>query len=111
SSSSSTTDGMEIGLMYVSDYGFAASNSYWTASMNSYYNTINNNWMYMGQDEWTISRNSDTRYAFLVHSSGSVLGYLVDVLYSSAVRPVFYLNSSINYVSGSGSSADPIRIS
>lgn len=27
SSSSSTTDPMKIGLMYVSDYGFAASNS------------------------------------------------------------------------------------
>ena len=110
SSSSSTTDSMKIGLMYVSDYGFAASPDYWTTELYNYEPSKSSNWL-AGLFEWTISRLSDrTRNAFRVRSSGCVNG-IVSVGDSSAVRPVFYLNSSINYVSGSGSSADPIRIS
>ena len=112
SNSSSTPDSMKIGLMYVSDYGYAASSNYWTTQMNFYNNAINNNWMYLGSTEWTISRSSDySSYAFYVHEDGDVFidsRYLVG--YSRAVRPSFYLESSTSYVSGSGSSADPIRV-
>ena len=113
SSSSSTTDSMKIGLMYVSDYGYAVINSYWTEALYDYDNSTlkSNNWMYLGSNEWTISRSSDDSInVFSVFSTGSVRGR-VSVGRAYAVRPVFYLNSSINYVSGSGSSADPIRIS
>ena len=111
SSSSSTTDPMKIGLMYVSDYGYAASNSYWTTALYNYNSATSSNWLYLGSTEWTISRISvNTYFAFRVNSAGYVLGdNFVSRL--NAVRPVFYLNSSISYVSGSGSSADPIRIS
>ena len=109
SSSSSTTDSMKIGLMYVSDFGFAASPDYWTTELYYYEPAKSSNWL-AGLDEWTISRRSgSTSSAFLVFSAGYVrVGYVGSAV---AVRPVFYLNSSINYVSGSGSSADPIRIS
>ena len=110
--SSSTTDTMKIGLMYVSDYGYAASNNYWTTNLSSYDDATGSNWLDLGAVEWTISRISDdSYYAFQVSSAGKVIGYgdLVDDSY--AVRPVFYLTSSTTYVSGSGSSADPIRVS
>ena len=107
SSSSSTTDSMKIGLMYVSDYGFAASPDYWTTELYNY--EPSSNWL-AGLTEWTISRGSDlSDFAFQVSFAGFVVSNTVG--YSFGVRPVFYLNSSINYVSGSGSSADPIRIS
>ena len=109
SSSSSTTDSMKIGLMYVSDYGFAASPDYWTTELYNYEPSKSSNWL-AGLTEWTISRLSVySNLAFLLNSTGYVLNYAVG--FSGGVRPVFYLNSSINYVSGSGSSADPIRIS
>ena len=96
--------------MYVSDYGFAASPDYWTTELYNYEPSKSSNWL-AGLSEWTISRSSGrTLSAFPVLSAGCVGGD-VDVVNADAVRPVFYLNSSINYVSGSGSSADPIRIS
>ena len=110
SSSSSTTDSMKIGLMYVSDYGFAASPDYWTMALFNYEPSKSSNWMNININEWTISRGSDlANNAFRVSSAGYVGGSDF-VINANAVRPVFYLNSSITYASGSGSSADPIRI-
>ena len=106
-----TTYSAKIGLMYVSDYGFAASPDAWTLTMSSYNNTTatNNNWMYMGLYEWTISRNADDSYgAFVVFDDGSVNGGYVDDF--GGVRASFNLESSVSYVSGSGSMSDPIVI-
>ena len=108
--SSSTTYNAKIGLMYVSDYGFAASSTYWSTDLESYNSATSNNWLYLGSNEWTISRNSDNSYGAFRVTSG-IVDYLNVYNYSCAVRPVFYLSSLVNYVSGSGSSADPIRIS
>ena len=113
SNSSSTTYSAKIGLMYASDYGFAASNSYWTSTLGSYNNTNtrNNNWMWMGLYEWTISRRSEgASGVFPVDYVGNVGGAQV-YNYAFAVRPVFYLNSSITYNRGSGTAADPVRLS
>ena len=101
----------KIGLMYVSDYGFAADPSAWTLTMGSYNNTTatSTNWMYMGLYEWTISRNADySNNASDVSSDGDVR---YDGVYNyRAVRPSFNLESSITYASGSGTQSDPIRI-
>ena len=106
-----TTYSAKIGLMYVSDYGFAASPDAWTLTMSSYNNTTatNNNWMYMGLYEWTISRLADhSNNAFCVYCVGLVFSYDVDYYYG--VRASFNLESSVSYVSGSGSMSDPIVI-
>ena len=100
----------KIGLMYVSDYGFAADQSGWTAKLNSYESNTSKNWLFLGSDEWPISRISDTaERAFVVRSTGNVDG--IYVTYDSfAVRPSFNLESSVIYVSGSGSMSDPVRV-
>ena len=113
SSNRETEHPAKIGLMYASDYGFAAAPSAWTANLNTYNGEVikNVNWMYMELYEWTISRYAgNSPDAFLVDNTGSVR-YGGDV--GSAVfgaRPVFSLTSSVNYVSGSGTTADPITI-
>ena len=107
-----TTYSAKVGLMYASDYGFAAAPSAWTTQLSSYNGEAikNANWMYMGLYEWTISRIADSSsYAFYVTNTGLVYTYNV-VNISYAVRPVFYLSSSVNYVSGSGGATDPITI-
>ena len=106
----------KIGLMYVTDYGFAASPSAWTTTLNNYdgndakgtsIKTIN--WMYMGYYDWMISRSSvNSDVAFIVLYDGNVSYYSVSLDYG--VRPSFNLSSSITYVSGSGSAVDPILI-
>ena len=112
----STTVTSKIGMMNVSDYYCAASKDYWTlpgynSSENDYRKAINDNWLYTGLYEWTISRSSDGSFnAFAV---GGV-GYLGDgdVVSSVgyAVRPSFYLLSSVNYIGGDGTRNSPIRI-
>ena len=112
STDNATTYSAKIGLMYASDYGFAAGPSAWTIVMGLYNNATakNTNWMYMGYYDWTISRNSDySDYAFCVDFGGRVGR---NAVYNyGGVRPSFNLESSITYVSGSGSMSDPVRIS
>ena len=117
-----TTDGAKeysakIGLMYVSDYYYAASPSAWTLvgrynssdSTKDYRAATGDNWMYMGYTEWTISRNSGySADAFSVNDTGNVNDY--EARFSYGVRPSFNLESTVSYVSGSGSMSDPIRV-
>ncbi len=104
----------KIGLMYASDYAFAAAPSAWTKDL-VYYNSsavTSANWMYMGLDEWTISRDSNnTTNSFAIFSTGYL--YTPDTQFnqeSPYVRPTFYLNFDISYKSGSGTQSDPYRI-
>ena len=105
----------KIGLMYVSDYGFGADPSAWATTLYNYDGSVNGstirslNWMHMGYYDWTISRNADySNCAFNVNGDGSVNNYYVYL--DIAVRPSFNLESSITYVSGSGSASDPMVI-
>lgn len=118
--STDTTDGKteynaKIGLMYVSDYGYAASSTYWSYpgynddATKDYRVATTSNWIYMGLQEFTISRGANqTNLVFSISFDGSVLGNGVSG--HAGVRPVFNLESSVAYVSGSGTQSDPIRI-
>ena len=99
----------KVGLMYVSDYGYAASPSAWTKTVGDYYMVSDVNWMCMGLYEWTLARRSDrSSNAFFVHPDGSVS--YANVYSGNAARPTFYLNSNVTYVSGSGTKTSPYII-
>ncbi|MBD8924163.1 hypothetical protein EGR52_12345 [bacterium] len=109
----------KVGLMYVSDYGYAASFSSWSTNLSSYQNVTANNWMYMGLYEWTLApRTGASSTVFGVRYDGYV-GDKGNGTYSSfdvydapyGVRPVFYLKSTIGYGGGSGTAAKPILLS
>ena len=111
STDNATEYSAKIGLMYASDYGFAAAPSAWTTQLSSYSGDAikNVNWMFMGLYEWTISRNADhASYVFRVFYTGIV--NFSGANFALALRPAFSLKSSVNYVSGSGTAADPIVI-
>ena len=106
----------KIGLMYVSDYGFAADPSAWTTTLNNYGRSVNGstvgslNWMHNGgSNEWTITRVSDDATAVsCVHFDVYVTALYAASLH--AVRPAFYLNSTVKFVQGLGTLEAPIII-
>ena len=105
-----TTYNAKIGLMYVSDYGYAASSNYWTMALYDYNYVSVNNWMYLGATEWTISKNtSNGTPVIIIQPNGRLGDYLAG--FETPVRPTFYLNSNVQYVSGTGTSSNPIRLS
>ena len=115
SPSENTPYDAKIGLMYASDYYYAASPRSWTLvgfdldEGKDYSTASPNNWIYMGHNEWIVSRNSVTsNTAFYVFNDGRVFSDAVSN--HNGVRPSFNLSSSITYVSGSGSMSNPIRV-
>ena len=109
-----TTYSAKIGLMYVSDYVYASQPEDWNTTIDNYVEidnaNPNNNWMYMGTYEWTVSRHSDSGDAWLVSIIGSLSYGSVDDTSGFPVRPSFSLSSSVMYSEGDGSIENPFRI-
>ena len=100
---------MKIGLMYVSDYGYGVSPEKWTIALSSFSSNYGtDNWLYLGNDEWLISRfTSSTDTAFNVNSLIGGVVYIGSVYTANAVRPSFSLTSTATISSGTGTSSDP----
>ena len=121
----------KIGLMYPSDYGYATVGGSTTSKANcrakelynwdssSFVDCKNNDWVFksatfIGNGEWFISPGSSSSYsASHLNSAGYVnLNYSVLGNPQFAVRPTFYLDSSILKIvgTGDGSSSNPYRV-
>ena len=106
----------KIGLMYVSDYGFAASPSAWTTTLRNYGgNDVNGtsiktiNWMYIGYLEWTMAPVSWNSFdVFSLSDDGPVYQSNANAYWGS--RPVLYLKSSVLYDGGLGTKDSPITL-
>ena len=98
----------KISLMYVSDYGYAASDEC-TQTLGNYNNVTckTNNWLFKSYNEWTLSQLAydfdDT--VFYIVSAGGVDGGNITDQYN--VRPTLYLNSYIQITGGEGTSTNP----
>ena len=103
----------KIGLMYVSDYGFAAAPSAWTTNLYSYDSSAITavNWMYMGLYEWTITpSSSDSSHVFSARIIDSLYYSSRDANSRLGARPVLYLKASVAYAGGSGTKDSPITL-
>ena len=105
--SKGTTWSGKVGLMYASDFGYAANYIGWTSPLSEYTYFSSSNWMDEYYSQWTITRNSGDTRVFYV-SSSAWYSYASDV---NEVKPVFYLNSDVELQSGNGTSSNPFRIS
>ena len=97
-----------VGLIYPSDYGYAADRTQCTKKLYDYDNTTckNNNWLYKNSYYWTMSPHSGYSYrVFRVTSSGNAYDGLEFI--ASGVWPAVYLKSNILIESGDGSSSNP----
>ena len=107
----------KLGLMYLSDYGYASSNCenkkiYDSNSSSNDIRACNGtNWLYnIKANEWLLPQfASGSRNAFFVRSDGYADDYYVryDQL---AVRPVLYLISSAQITGGNGTSSSPYTL-
>ena len=110
----------KVGLMYVSDNGYATSGgsitsrdscleSYLTSWDNS--NIIdckNNSWLHTKMFQWTLTPSADSNSATVVFSAGSNNGTNCTNSYCrNAIYPAVYLKSSVKIVSGTGTDEDP----
>ena len=97
-----------VGLIYLSDYGYATDRTQCTETLINYGNATctENNWLYKNSYYWTMSPSSSISYfVFGVYSSGYVRH---NIAYNSlGVVPAVYLKSNVVIKSGTGTSADP----
>ena len=108
-----TWDG-KIGLMYPSDYGYASSSETCRSNMNSSTNSVpnckENNWLFDGNYQWTLtSRSNNVNYVFYAHSVGLITDY--SSYYNYGVRPALFLKSDVVITGGTGDEKDPYTVS
>ena len=112
----------KVGLLYVSDYGYAADytlTSSWSAQV-GYYNNLRdinsndiktNNWLLGRIQFFSISPSSYSyQYVPIIYGTGNVGGAYPLYLYKFAVRPVLSLESNTPIISGTGAYNDPYKI-
>ena len=98
-----TWDG-KIALIYLSDYGYASTDSACRSELSSS-NCKNENWLFNSANQWTLSPVSGfPEMVFYVHSGGSVYSYYTQEDYD--VRPVLFLKSDVVIAGGTGESIE-----
>ena len=113
----------KIGLMYLSDYGYATSGGS-TTNRETCLNTVlynwnsssvsdckNNDWLYSSSyNQWTLTPQASYSYfVFSVRSYGFV--YYDDPSITYGVSPALYLNSNVKITSGEGTESNPFNLS
>jgi hypothetical protein len=104
----------KVGIMYPSDYMYAAPESTCSRSTTSYgTGCSDNDWLNAGLKEWLITPQANlSRDSYFLTTGGGVSHGFEDdhVNTSMAVRPVFYIDASTDVNSGNGSKANPYKI-
>ena len=108
SNTSSYWDGL-VGLMYASDYGYAAGNMCASSvKLNSYNEECyKKEWLHNSKHQWLMA-NKEGSSVFYLHDNGGVSWYSTG--FAIAVFPTFYLTSTTSIISGTGTMDDPYLI-
>ena len=107
--SRSTTWTGKVGLIYVSDYGYASTNLECHNNLKASL-CKTNNWLDNKSSLWTLSPHfNDPRSVFYVHGDGTIDNNNAYASYD--VFPTLYLSSSVNIINGNGSASNPYILS
>ena len=114
----------KVGLMYLSDYGYATSGGTtkdraaclakdldsWDSS--DFSDCKGNDYLFdTNNTQWTLAPISDDAYGvFYVNSDGFVAYHRYNAYGTRAVRPVLFLKSNIKVKSGTGESSNPYQL-
>ena len=108
----------KLGLMYVSDYGYASDNCE-TKALNDYNNSNdlricnNTNWLFnLKKLEATVTQYSNTSTSIhYIADNGIVVSTYQASLAQTVVRPTLYLKSEVRIIDGDGTSTNPYTLS
>ena len=108
----------KLGLMYVSDYGYASDNCE-TKALNDYNNSNdlricnNTNWLFnLKKLEATVTQYSNTSTSIhYIADNGIVVSTYQASLAQTVVRPTLYLKSEVRIIDGDGTSTNPYILS
>ena len=101
----------KIGLMYISDYGYAASDTC-TSNLSSYNDETctSNNWLYnIKKNEWLLPQRSNYSGDVFNIDADGLVGFNSASNNNYAVRPTLYLKYNIQISSGDGTSSNPYK--
>ena len=103
----------KIGLMYITDYTYAAPASTCSRTTSTYdyeeNGCANNDWLNLSVQEWFITRSSWSSFGIYKKSGG--INETSGKDYSYAIRPTFYTDSSLfNIYFGIGTNDSPYRL-
>ena len=96
------------GLMYASDFGYAISGYTGNLGYSSANSQMVNNWLFGQSYEWTMTAFSSSNPVYVNYNGG--LNGINNAYNGYAVRPVLYLQSNVNKLSGDGSIASPYTL-
>ena len=100
----------KVGLMYPSDYGYAAGNDCATnTNLNGYSSSWKSkDWLYYNSSNWQWLMSPYSGYSNFAWRVGSD-GYIDNISgrNTGLVSPVFYLTSDVSITGGTGTSSDP----
>ena len=102
-----------IGLMYASDYGYSvlSSSCARTTTLNNYNSSVcgGSSWLKKEAFDWTVTHYTDSsNNSFYIYVTASLNNSHVGNGYTT--RPVLYLKSNVQKISGSGTITDPYKI-
>ena len=101
----------KIGLMYISDYGYAASDTC-TSNLSSYNDETctSNNWLYnIKKNEWLLPQRSNYSGDVFNIDADGLVGFNSASNNNYAVRPTLYLKYNVQISSGDGTSSNPYK--
>lgn len=104
----------KVGLMYTTDYLYAAVPEYWGESaygLDYYHGLLEKNWMFIGFPTWTLIPSSSSTNAYTIDINAYTLETRVVNKYRYGIRPTFYLNHDVGLNGGDGTKDNPYRIS
>ena len=100
-----------VGLLTLSDYGYASSSSYHSTAIYSFTGAAaSDNWVQGHGNEWTLTQyTSNSTYSqYMIYIAG--IGNAATETGIGSIRPVVYLDSNVFVIDGTGTEADPYVI-
>lgn len=104
-----TSENTSIGLMYASDFGYAISGYTGKLDYANAYSYMANNWLFGQSSEWTMTTLVNA-HPVRVNNRGGVVYTRNGAPLGHTVRPVLYLKSNVNKLSGTGTIASPYTL-